>query len=729
MFEDKWLNLCNEGLQKEENRDKFFLIDPVSPKVFFEEWLPPALSPEQLKAIDSVFVKTDKGIEWSKKFQEYLLFWGEGCIDENILIKDVKTKEIHYIKTWAKLGRGFHILAYDFDRAEFKVVKADAPYKKGKADLFEVIIKKNKKHKKIICTKAHKFYTPNGWKSLQELKEGDLIATKNPGDAYLSTKSLEETKVLPKNETHLVFTPISSIKYVKKGDFYDFNVPKYHNYLLRGMLHHNSGKDFLCARILIYCAYWLMCKNNPQKYFNIADNEPIDLVNVSVNASHARDVFFYRFTMALKAVKNPATGGNWFEEQGMDLRDKQDIQTTMVKFKKGIRAHSKHSEKYAGEGLNVLIAVFDEVGEFPVKKAKELYDALWHTETSRYGNQFKMFLISYMRDPQDFMCYRWDKTKEATNVYRSLKKTWEVNPLKKQEDFKEAYEKDPEGSSMRYENINKRGSTNRFFRFETRIRDYAKKRPAPFMDNPLHVNDLLAEALHTWFKPEMVVRLDELLEIDGTKGLKEDTFKKEKEILELQHQDAKYYIHIDLAKANAEEGQDCGGFAMGHTYPVNPFDEESERGVYIDLAIQLRVSEGELDFEMIRKFIYKLQERGFQIAKVTLDGWQSVDFIQRLKDKGIEAETLSIDKSMEPYNTFKSQLYSKQLDYYDYSVLLREAEELIISNGKVDHPAMSRKRAIDEKVEKGSKDVSDAVAGVTFSALSGEPEKVVWFGI
>jgi len=498
---------------------------------------------------------------------------------------------------------------------------------------------------------------------------------------------------------------------------------QYQEYLL--LWGEGSGKDFLCARIVIYCAYWMMCLRNPQQYFGIADNENIDLVNVSVNSEHAKDIFFYKFTIALKNVINPATGQNWFTEQGMDLRDGKDIQIQTVKFKNHIRAHSRHSERYAGEGMNVLMAVFDEVGEFRVKKAKVLYEALWHTETSRYGNKFKFFLISYMRDPFDFMMHRWNQTVNTKDVYRSLKCTWEVNPLKKRIDFDKAYKKNPEDSARRYENKDIAGSGNRFFKYKERIVQFANKgRNSPFSTvKGLYTDNLMNELFHKWFLPNTIEKHYLVLQkIKNNVKLTEEEVRLKK-LWDKQHTDNKYYIHIDLAKANVEEfKQDCAGFAMVHTYTVNPFSEDVEKGVYVDLAIQIRVKTGELNFETIRKFIYRLQNKGFPIVKVTLDGWQSVDFIQRLQDKGIEAEVLSVDKTMEPYNTIKGLLYTKQLDYYYYPVLIRELEELIVEKNKVDHPEISNRRALEEGIEYGGKDVADAVAGGTYSALKAEPQ-------
>ena len=540
-------------------RNSMFEQLPVVPEVFFKDWLKPTLSEEQLKAVRSVFQNDDRGLQWSNKYQEYLLLWGEG-----------------------------------------------------------------------------------------------------------------------------------------------------------------GGKDFICARILTYCAYWLMCLKNPQAYFNLADTEPIDLVNVSLSGRHAKNVFFYKFKNALRGVKNPETGKNWFKEQGMDLRDGKDVQTISVEFPKRIRAHSLNSQTYGGEGLNVLLAIFDEVAEFRVEDAKKLYEALTNTATSRYGDDiFKIFLISYMRHENDYMMHRWEKTKNNSNVYRSCKATWEVNPRKTKEEFKKVYEINPEDSARRYENKDLKHNLNKFFKFPKRIDERVnKKRSSPFLDNVLYTEDLNTLSLADWFKPRTTEELWKL-HSNRKKGLT-DAEQARKTILEHQHSGAVYNVHIDLAKANVENKNDCAGIAMAHKFLCNPYAEEDEEllyGAYIDFMIQLR-SKTELNFENIRKFIYKLVALGFQIDKVTLDGWNSVDFCQLLKQKGIGTEILSVDRKRDPYVTLKSLLYTGRLDYYTYKIFLRELHDLEDINDKIDHPKVSRARAIDEGTDRGSKDVADAVAGAAFGAIS-----------
>lgn len=552
-------NFAQEEVENKSDTSSMFNQLPVIPEVFFRDWLKPRLSDEQLKAVQSIFKNDDRGLQWSERYNEYLLLWGEG-----------------------------------------------------------------------------------------------------------------------------------------------------------------GGKDFLCSRTLVYCAYWLMCLKNPQKYFNLAPGEPIDLINVSLSGRHAKTVFFYKFKTALRSVINPTTGKNWFKEQGTDLRDRKDVQTVSVEFPKSIRAHSLNSQTYGGEGLNVLLAIFDEVAEFRVEDAKKLYEALTSTATSRYGDDlFKIFLISYMRHENDFMMYRWEKSKNDPKAYRSCKATWEVNPTKKKSDFARAYEKNPEDSARRYENKDLKQNLNKFFKYPDRISNYVnKRRKRPFLDNVMYIEDLNSLTLADYFKPQTIEELYKLQQKNQDKLTDEEATRKIK--LEHQHGHAVYNIHIDLAKANVENNNDCAGIAMAHKFLYNPYAAEEGdalHGVYVDFMLQLR-SKTELNFESIRKFIYKLSDLGFNINKVTLDGWNSVDFSQLLRQKSIETEILSVDRSREPYVTLKSLLYTNKLDYYEYSIFLRELHDLEDINGKIDHPKVSRARAIDEGTDRGSKDVADAVAGAVYGALS-----------
>jgi len=159
-------------------------------------------------------------------------------------------------------------------------------------------------------------------------------------------------------------------------------------------------------------------------------------------------------------------------------------------------------------------------------------------------------------------------------------------------------------------------------------------------------------------------------------------------------------IHIDLAL-----NKDRAGISMGYR------DGEE---VKIDFATTITAPKGgEIKFSSVRDIIYILKARGVPIVLVSYDGWQSIDSRQILEGQGYKVKILSVDRTLEPYETFKSQIYNRKIKYPNEEILVKELSNLeLIKGKKVDHPP------------RGSKDVSDAVAGVCFWLMKrayGEP--------
>lgn len=464
-----------------------------------------------------------------------------------------------------------------------------------------------------------------------------------------------------------------------------------------------GGKDRTISKILTYCVYKLLCMRNPQRFLGLNDNDvdspesAIDIGNVCINARLAKDVFFKNFVAMIKATKNPATGRNWFEEHGLDLR--RDIHKREIEFPKHITAYSLDSEEYTGEGLNLLLVIFDEVGGFEPEKASQLHTALVSTQKTRFGGMRKTLLLSYKRDDNDFMMIRYNQAEKESRTFRVKAATWIWNPRRKKEDFAEDYLKAPEDAQRIYEC---EGSTTKegYFKYKKRIKESV---------NPNRVNPTAGNVIWT----------------DSILDLKFKDF-----FVPVKFRD--YFIHIDLAKG--KESGDYAGIAIGHYvkdqevklsqeyleeltkvegFKASQLLKHKQPGVVIDLVLQLRARPGqEIIFDEVRQFIQAFRQAGYNIKMVTYDGWQSVDSIQILNKAGIPAETQSVDRNTEAYDTLKELIYKGLLDIYEHSVFIRECEELIRKdNGKVDHPELSYRRSVEEGRMEGSKDVSDAVAG------------------
>jgi hypothetical protein len=398
-----------------------------------------------------------------------------------------------------------------------------------------------------------------------------------------------------------------------------------------------------------------------------------------------------------------------------------------------ITAYSLDSERYTGEGKNLLVVVFDEVGAFRVSKAKDLHTNMQDTQTSRFPRHRKIILISYLYDENDFMQIRWKETINDKDVYHSgPKATWQMNPYRNKEDFKKKYDKDPEGAERIYECKGGGERKNKYFKFREKIREWINpKRTCPVIEEALtyYDDELKTIGLKEWFYGGITEELYNIAqEIKGMN--KEENEERFNELLNRYnfvrdtHQNSIYGVHFDLAKG--AKG-DCVGFTLGHFYPIiNPFLEgEQDRGFYIDLQMQIKTKNinAEILFDRLHQFVYKLiEERHFDIKVVTFDGWQSLNSIQNMEARGIDSYVLSVDKDTKAYDLLKEYLYKntntkRYLDYYHYNVFLRELEELKFENGKIDHPEISMKRDAEEGDERGSKDVSDSAAGCCLALL------------
>jgi hypothetical protein len=176
--------------------------------------------------------------------------------------------------------------------------------------------------------------------------------------------------------------------------------------------------------------------------------------------------------------------------------------------------------------------------------------------------------------------------------------------------------------------------------------------------------------------------------------------------------------HVDLAVT-----RDSAGIAIGHIAGVRTMErlnaETGERTVEVlpvigyDLILRvLPPRDGEIDFGKIRQIIYDLRDNhNMPIKVVTTDGFQSTDFRQILGKKGFATDYLSLDRTTEPYRTFRDALYDKRILLPRHQTLVRELTELEYVKTN------NNKEKVDHK-PRGSKDVADAVCGVAAYLLT-----------
>jgi len=175
-------------------------------------------------------------------------------------------------------------------------------------------------------------------------------------------------------------------------------------------------------------------------------------------------------------------------------------------------------------------------------------------------------------------------------------------------------------------------------------------------------------------------------------------------------------VHVDLAKNG-----DCAGLAMGCIGDVRRIERFDQDGktyitqdytIFIDLMLRISAVKGsEIDFSKIRQFIYFLHSIGYPVRWVSYDGWQSVDSQQAMKKAGYETKTLSVDKGVAPYYALRSTIMEGRLDIYEYQPFTDEMTRL------QDKSSMKNAKPPIDHIPLGSKDVTDAVCGVSWRLI------------
>jgi len=457
-----------------------------------------------------------------------------------------------------------------------------------------------------------------------------------------------------------------------------------------------SGKDFISTVACAYVVYKLLCLKDPAVYFGKPPGDAIDIINVAVNAQQAKNVFFKGFKT--KVEKSP-----WFA-------GKYNPKADSVEFDKGITVYSGHSERESHEGLNLLMAVLDEISGFATevgtgneqgKTADNIYKAFRGTVDSRFPDLGKVVLLSFPRYQGDFISQRYEsviaekETIERTHtfimnedlphsdpgnqfeiswdedtilqykiprVFAFKRPTWEVNPTRKIEDFKLAFYTDLGDAMMRFACMPTYAS-DAFFKQKDKLERCMNSR------NPL----------------DSFRRFDETFKPDPDKV---------------------YYIHADLAQKH-----DKCAVAIAHVdkwvsiQVIKDYEQVAPIVVVDAVAWWEPRAEGPVNLSEVKQWIMNLRRQGFNLGMVSFDRWQSFDIQNELQAVGIRTETVSVAKKH--YEDLAMMIYEERVAIPMIPILLEEMSELKIMKGnRVDHP------------RKKSKDLADAVCGAVFGAIS-----------
>ena len=457
-----------------------------------------------------------------------------------------------------------------------------------------------------------------------------------------------------------------------------------------------SGKDFTSTVACSYIVYKLLCLKDPARYFGKPSGDAIDIINIAINAQQAKNVFF-------KGFKSKIERSPWFQGKYFSKMDS-------IEFDHSITVYSGHSERESHEGLNLLLAVLDEISGFAQevgtgneqgKTADNIYKAFRASVDSRFPDLGKVALLSFPRYPGDFISQRYDdviaEKEVVTKTHKfimnpdlpedaagnsleiswdedtiinykfpgmfALKRpTWVVNPTRSVDDFKLAFYTDIGDAMQRFACVPTYAS-DAFFKQRDKVQN------AMTIRNPL----------------DSFRRFDE-------------TFKPDP--------DKKYFVHADLAQRH-----DKCAVAIAHVEKwvniqvIKDYEQVAPVVVVDAVAWWEPKIEGPVDLSEVKQWIQNLRRIGFDIGMVSFDRWQSFDIQNELKAVGMRTETVSVAKKH--YEDMAMLIYEERLAMPMIDLLFEELTELKIMKGnRVDHP------------RKSSKDLADAVCGAVFGAIS-----------
>jgi len=457
-----------------------------------------------------------------------------------------------------------------------------------------------------------------------------------------------------------------------------------------------SGKDYCSTIATSYIVYLLLCLKDPATYYGKPPGDSIDIINIAINSQQASNVFFKGFKTRIE--KSP-----WFAGKYTD-------KASEVKFDKAITVHSGHSEREAWEGYNVIVVILDEISGFAIdnttgheqaKTGAAIYDMYRASVDSRFPDFGKVILLSFPRYKNDYIQQRYnavvaeketiirdykfkmdedlpDDTQgnefiveweedhivsyKIPRVYALKRPTWEVNPVRKIDDFKVAFFTNPLDALSRFACMPP-DAVDAFFKSREKVEK-------AFNKGHLAVDNF--GRLEDWFIPDP---------------------------------DKEYFLHVDLAQKH-----DHCAVAMGHVNKwvnIKVTDTYSQPAPIVEIdAVRFwtPTKDKSVDFTEVKDYILSLKTRGFKIRVCTFDRWNSHDMMQQLKQYGINTEILSVAKKH--YDDMAMIVAEERLSGPHIQLLIDELLQLKIMRDRVDHP------------RKGSKDLADAVCGAIYNSIS-----------
>ena len=493
-----------------------------------------------------------------------------------------------------------------------------------------------------------------------------------------------------------------------------------------------SGKGLISTMTQGRIAYLLLCLRSPQAYYLMPASELISMTNIATAATQAQLAFFERWS-------NRLGSSPWF-------RERMDFKKSRIEFAKNLVAISGHSSIESQEGLNLIIAVLDELSGFktaaelganqtisdrlPPRSAEGIHTMAMESVRSRFGILGKVMAMAftyYRGDPIDSRVTEGhaeiEEKGDASTRYASRAATWEVHPHKTRAQVEAGEELDPQQFQARYECRPAAGAYT-YFRNVFAVR---RSMGVPLLQDPLKGGVEAVPTVGITYHYGIDTENQDLVAMG--KEPSEDWYVRF-DTSRLTHHGYPLAIHMDLGlNRDGSRGGDRCGLAASHvsgiartpkviTDPKTGIESTEwylRPNVVSDWAI---VFEGqapgsqpgapgtEIKINWVESLMYQLMSEGWHIGWFSADGYQSVGTMQMVESWGATVEKFSLDTKTEGYDTLKSLVYEGRVTVPYHPLLYDEITRLMrVRHNKIDHPTG------------GSKDMADAWAGSVRGAV------------
>ncbi len=500
------------------------------------------------------------------------------------------------------------------------------------------------------------------------------------------------------------------------------NDPQYSEIVLTGGI--GSAKTTCALYTTAYQVYILSCYESPHDLYGLDPSSEMVFIFQSLNAKAAKEVDYNRFR---SMIERAPYFRNYFPFD-------KDMKSELI-FPNRVIVRPVSGAETGAIGQNVFGGIIDEINfmahvqnskssrgstqDGSYDQAVALYNSISKRRKSRFGVRGtlpgKLCLVSSRRYPGQFTDVKEAEAKVEiertgkTSIYVYDKRTWEIKPPGSfmPERFHVFTGDDTRKPRMLegedYKNLSDEDKALTVAIPMDFLTDFERDMLSSLRDVAgvstlaKHPFIMDREAINNCFRTDKIIFSRNTVDFVKTKlGIYKQHFYK-------PH--LPRLVHVDLSLSG-----DSAGFAVGTAIGFKQVNTSAETvellpDIWIDATLEIvPPRNGEILFYKVREVIHALRSLGLNIRWVSFDSFQSVDSMQLLKQAGYTVGNQSMDITTSPYDFTKNAIYDGRVSIPKHPKLVFELASLEkdTKRNKIDHPPQ------------GSKDISDALAGVVY---------------